>query len=106
MLSTLFGWLIEPDRLRWHCRDQSGALVVGLAHFRSMPSPLRAAEIGFLDDLFVDPAARGSGAAEALLKEVDWIAGERVEVVRWITRDKRRARGLGLRCTEAGLGDL
>ena len=96
-LSTLFGWLIEPD----HVCDgivatTGGALVVGLAHFRSMPSPLRAAEIGFLDDLFVDPAARGSGAADALLKQVDRIAGDRGwDVVRWITRDGNyRARGL------------
>ena len=69
--------------------------IVGLAHFRAMPSPLRGADIGFLDDLLVDPAARGSGAAEALLKQVDRIAGDRGwDVVRWITREEIIARGL------------
>ena len=96
-LSTLFGWLLDPD----HVCDgivaaQNGLEIIGLAHFRSMPSPLRGAEIGFLDDLFVDPRARGSGAAEALLHEVDRVAGQRGwDVVRWITRDGNyRARNL------------
>ena len=96
-LSTLFGWLLNPDHV---CEGavvgEGDSRIVGLAHFRSMPSPLRGAEIGFLDDLFVDPAARGSGAAEALLREVDKIASTRGwDVVRWITRDGNyRARGL------------
>ena len=87
-LSTLFGWLLDVD----HVCDGILAVmatgeIVGLAHFRGMPSPLRGAEIGFLDDLFVDPAARGSGAADALLKQVDRIAGDRGwDVVRWITK--------------------
>jgi GNAT superfamily N-acetyltransferase len=61
-----------------------------------MPSPLRAAEVGFLDDLFVPPEHRGFGAGEALLRGVDQIAMERGwALVRWITRDNNyRARGL------------
>ena len=70
-LLTLFGWLLDPD----HVCDglvaaPSDAEIAGLAHFRSMPSPLRGAEIGFLDDLFVGPRARGSGVAEALLRKL------------------------------------
>ena len=96
-LSTLFGWLLDPDHV---CNGviavSDSNRIIGLAHFRGMPSPLRGAEIGFLDDLFVDPVARGSGAAESLLREVDRIAGMRGwGVVRWITRDGNyRARGL------------
>lgn len=45
--------------------------VVGLAQVRAMPSPSRAAEVGFLDNLFVDPSQRGSGAGEVLLREID-----------------------------------
>ena len=59
-LSTLFGWLLDPGHV---CDGLVAAnddlSLVGLAHFRSMPSPLRGAEIGFLDDLFVDPLSRG-----------------------------------------------
>jgi GNAT superfamily N-acetyltransferase len=61
-----------------------------------MPSPLRGREIGFLDDLFVDPSYRGGGIASALLEAVraeakakDW------PVIRWITRDDNyRARAV------------
>ena len=46
--------------------------------------------------LFVDPAARGRRAGEAMLRHLDGIAGEQGwAVVRWITRDNNyRARGL------------
>ena len=61
-----------------------------------MPSPLRGAEVGFLDDLFVDPDRRGGGTGAALLRRVDEIAASHGwSVVRWITRDNNyRARGL------------
>jgi ribosomal protein S18 acetylase RimI-like enzyme len=61
-----------------------------------MPSPLRGANVGFLDDLFVDLAQRGGEVANALIRAVDVIAGQREwDVVRWITRDDNyRARGL------------
>jgi len=93
----LFGWLLDPAHV---CEGlvalDAGARLIGLAHYRAMPSPLRGAEIGFLDDLFVDPVARGSGAAEALLRRVDEMAlAKGWPVVRWITRDNNyRARGL------------
>ena len=95
-LDTLFSWLCDPEYVcEGLVADESGQLV-GLAHFRAMPSPLRAANVGFLDDLFVDPAQRGGQAANALIRAVDVIAGQRGwDIVRWITRDDNyRARGL------------
>lgn len=70
--------------------------VVGFAHFRPYARPLAAATGGFLDDLFVDPAARGSGAARALIEAVEDEGKARGwSVVRWITADNNyRARGL------------
>jgi GNAT superfamily N-acetyltransferase len=67
---------------------------VGLAHFRPYHRPSRAAIGCFLDDLFVDPAVRGGGAADALLLALKGIARERGwTVVRWITADdNHRAR--------------
>jgi ribosomal protein S18 acetylase RimI-like enzyme len=96
-LHTLFGWLLDPAHV---CvglvAETRTADLVGLAHLRAMPSPLRGAEVGFLDDLFVDPVQRGSGAGEALLREIDNIAAARGwPVVRWITRDDNY-RALGL----------
>ncbi len=70
--------------------------VVGFAHVRAMPSPLRGAEVGFLDDLFVDPDVRGSGAAQALFKSLEQHAKEQGwPLIRWITADDNyRARNL------------
>ena len=96
-LQTLFGWLLDQKHVCEGLVAETGAGdLLGLAHFRAMPSPLRAAEVGFLDDLFIDPTQRGSGAGEALLRKIDKIAAARGwAVVRWITRDNNyRARGL------------
>jgi len=59
-----------------------------------MPSPLRGTATGFLDDLFVTPAARGSGAFECLIDAIrDLAAAEGWPQVRWITAaDNARAR--------------
>ena len=96
-LATLFNWLMDAAH---PCTGLVAVAedgdIVGLAHYRAMPSPLRGAEVGFLDDLFVDPDCRGSGAGEALLRHLDEISASRSwGVVRWITRDNNyRARGL------------
>ena len=75
--------------------EQDGTLI-GLAHYRVFARPLSASTGGFLDDLFVDPAARGSGAAEALLQALAAEGRNRGwTVIRWITaEDNYRARGL------------
>lgn len=69
---------------------------VGLAHFRPFARPLAAAVGGFLDDLFVDPAARGSGAAQALIDAIVREGRRRGwSLIRWITRDDNyRARAV------------
>ena len=70
--------------------------IVGLAHFRRMPNPLRACDIGFLDDLFVDPDERGQRLGEALIEELVKIAKSKGwPKIRWITADDNyRARTL------------
>ncbi|HEX6143984.1 MAG TPA: GNAT family N-acetyltransferase [Geminicoccaceae bacterium] len=94
--ATVWGWLQDP------AHEIEGVLAVhegrplGLAHYRRMPSPLRGADIGFLDDLFVDPAARGARIGDALIAHVRGVARERGwSVVRWLTADDNyRARAL------------
>lgn len=72
--------------------DDDGA-VAGLAHVRPFPRPLSASVGGFLDDLYVDEPARGTGAVDALLDALRSRASERGwSVVRWITaHDNARA---------------
>jgi GNAT superfamily N-acetyltransferase len=66
----------------------------GLAHYRPFPRPSTATIGCWLDDLFVDPGVRGSGAADLLLEELRRLARENGwSVVRWITADdNHRAR--------------
>ena len=70
--------------------------LVGLAHYRAMPSPLRGAEIGFLDDMFISQAARGMQLGEKLLNHLAIVCTQNGwPMMRWITRDNNyRARSL------------
>ena len=93
----LWAWIHDPAHVieAFLARDEAGT-PVGLAHFRPMPRPLAGAEIGFLDDLFVDPAYRGGKVARLLLDAVAAEAARRGWAkVRWLTADDNyRARSL------------
>ena len=93
---TVWGWITDPAHELEGVVALREGRAVGLAHYRRMPSPLRGADMGFLDDLFVDPAARGGRIGEHLLAHVAAVARERGwSVVRWITADDNyRARAL------------
>ena len=93
---AVWGWIHDQDHELEGAVAAVDGHLVGLAHFRRMPSPLRGQDVGFLDDLFVDPAARGSGAANALFGHLSAVGAERGwGVVRWITADDNyRARAL------------
>lgn len=102
MRDRVWSWLMTGDHgFGGRVADQAGQLV-GLAHFRAFARPLSATIGGYLDDLYVDPAARGSGAAEALLRAVAEEGRSRGwSVIRWITaEDNYRARGLYDRLAE------
>lgn len=94
MRATVWEWLQGGD-IYGLVAEQGGKLI-GLAHYRGFARPLSATRGMFLDDLFVDPAARGSGAAKLLLAELRAIArAQGFSVIRWITADNNyRARGL------------
>lgn len=68
----------------------------GLAHLREWVRPLRGVIAGYLDDLFVDPEHRGSGAVHALYEAMDRLAIERGwAIIRWTTADDNyRARAV------------
>ncbi|MEQ8666003.1 MAG: GNAT family N-acetyltransferase [Rhodospirillales bacterium] len=93
---TVWNWIHDPAHEVEGAVAKLDGRVVGLAHYRRMPSPLRGQNIGFLDDLFVDPDVRGHGVAEALFGHLATVAEERGwGVVRWITADDNyRARSL------------
>ena len=96
MRDRVWGWIHDPaHEVEGLIADRDGQLV-GLAHFRAFARPLSATVGGFLDDLFVAPEARGTGAAEALIRAVAEEGRSRGwSVIRWITAgDNVRARRL------------
>ncbi len=103
MRATVWGWLFDPahEVEGLVALGPSGA-VVGIAHYRPFARPLAASVGGFLDDLFVAPEARGSGAAQALIRGVAERGRERGwTVIRWITaEDNYRGRAVYDRVAE------
>jgi len=96
MRATVWEWLIDPAHdVNGLIADNNGTLV-GFAHYRPFARPLAAASGLFLDDIFVAEAARGTGAADALIAAIKTQAdAQGHSVVRWITaKDNARARGL------------
>jgi len=90
----VWSWILDrAHEVNALVAERDGA-IAGIAHYRPFARPLAAGTGCYLDDLFVDPAARGSGAADALLDELRRIAAEHGwAVVRWITADdNHRAR--------------
>ena len=95
----------QVDRVwSWVCDGRIDALVVareddpdallGVAHVREFLRPAAGVVAGFLDDLYVVPAERGTGAADALFSAIAAHALSRGwERVRWITSESNyRAR--------------
>lgn len=103
MRDRLWGWIGDPDHEVQALVAEGAGGLVGLAHFRPFARPLSATVGGFLDDLFVDPAARGTGAAQALIAAVSDAGRARGwSVIRWITAaDNARARGVYDRMAQA-----
>ena len=96
MRARVWDWINDPSHeVDGFVADDDGVLI-GFAHVRAFARPLASATGLYLDDLFVSPAARGSGAADALLAAAqDYAKEQGHSVVRWITAtDNARARGL------------
>ncbi|MEH6445576.1 MAG: GNAT family N-acetyltransferase [Oceanospirillaceae bacterium] len=88
-LERVWSWIFNPQQPFYSliAKDAQGA-ALGLMHFREMASPLRGALVGFLDDLFVEPAARGNGVVDALFAQLKAEADAKGwPLVRWITAD-------------------
>lgn len=103
MRERVWGWLMDPAHPVEGLVAEGAGGLVGLAHFRPYARPLSASTGGFLDDLFVAPQARGSGAAQALIEAVAAEGRARGwTLLRWITaEDNARARTVYDRMAEA-----
>ena len=108
ILQTIWSWLHDKSHdvegLVYEVEDK----IIGLAHYRRMPSPLRGQYIGFLDDLFVDPKYSGQKIGEKLINQMKEISISRGwNLVRWITRnDNTKAKSLYDRVSEKTTWDV
>jgi ribosomal protein S18 acetylase RimI-like enzyme len=97
ILETVWGWIHDGSNPFFGliAKDKAGD-ALGFMHCREMASPLRGAQVGFLDDLFVRSEARGLGVVEVLYESLGDLARERGwPFVRWITaEDNHRARAV------------
>ncbi len=96
MRAQVWSWVQDPGHPVQALVARGPAGLIGLAHARAFSRPLSASTGGFLDDLFVDPAARGGGTARELIAAVRALGqAQGWSVVRWITAaDNAAARGL------------
>lgn len=84
----VWDWLLDPahELEGLIARNQEGK-ALGIAHVRACPRSLAGGYIGFLDDMFVAPEARGMGVADAIFSRLNKLAQERGwSALRWITQ--------------------
>ena len=93
VLDRVWTILQQDDALHALVAEQDG-VIVGIAHYRYHPDTFSGGWDWFLDDLFVDPDARGGGHATALIEAIAQLARDKGEpgTLRWITAaDNERA---------------
>ena len=70
VLDTLWGWIHDESHdVNGLCFELEGK-IVAIAHYRTMPRPIKGQYIGFLDDLFVEPDFRGQKIAQKLISHL------------------------------------
>ncbi|MDH3389735.1 MAG: GNAT family N-acetyltransferase [Gammaproteobacteria bacterium] len=89
ILDTVWGWIQDRGNPFYGLIAKNGnGDLLGLMHCRQMPSPLRGAMVGFLDDLFVSPEARGQGVVEELYRALNALGKKQGwPFIRWITAE-------------------
>jgi ribosomal protein S18 acetylase RimI-like enzyme len=88
IIDNVWSWLHDSKHVLKALVVEKNQQIVAFAHYRKMPSALRGKDIGFLDDLYVQPECRGQKLSELLIYELQKISKENNwNLVRWITRD-------------------
>jgi len=89
ILDNIWSWIFDNNNQFFAliAKNENGN-AIGFAHFREMPSPLRGAVVGFLDDLYVKPEYRGTGCVQALYEKLT-IFGKNKNwpFIRWVTAE-------------------
>ena len=86
ILDAVWGWIHDKNHVvKGICFELKGK-IVGIAHYRTMPRPLKGQYMGFLDDLFVEPNYRGQKIAKKLIEHLKSLSKtNNWHGIRWIT---------------------
>ena len=86
ILDTLWNWIHDVNHIVNGFCYEFDSNIVGIAHYRTMPRPIKGQYIGFLDDLFVDPEFRGKKIAQKLIYHLKSLSkANNWNGIRWIT---------------------
>ncbi len=86
VVATVWSWLIDAANPVTGLLAEADGRAVALGHWSVHLEPWQAESVVHLHDLFVDPAARGAGAATAILTHLAGLAAERGCMgVEWVT---------------------
>ena len=91
ILDTLWDWIHDKSHIvNAFCFELEGN-IVGIAHYRTMPRPVKGQYIGFLDDLFVEPEFRGQKIAQKLIGHLKSLStANNWDGIRWITHSSNK----------------
>ena len=86
ILETLWDWINDENHIVNGICFELNNKIIGIAHYRTMPRPIKGQYIGFLDDLFVDPDFRGQKIAQKLISHLKSLSeANNWDGIRWIT---------------------
>ena len=86
IIDTLWNWIHDKNHVVNGICFELDNIIVGIAHYRTMPRPIKGQYIGFLDDLFVEPEMRGQKIAQKLINHLKSLSKvNNWDGIRWIT---------------------
>lgn len=86
VLDGVWAWLMDAESDVCAVVAVDDGRAYGFAHYRQLPDTFTAGPAWFLDDLYVEPGHRGSGAGAALIDAVaERAASDGGGTLRWIT---------------------
>ena len=86
ILDTLWGWIHDESNIVNGICFELENKIVGIAHYRTMPRPIKGQYIGFLDDLFVERDFRRKKIAQKLIHHLKSLSKvNNWDGIRWIT---------------------
>jgi GNAT superfamily N-acetyltransferase len=93
---STFARIVADDELHGAIARDAGGRAIGLVHWLTHSATWTTGVYCYLEDLFVDPAARAGGVGRALIAHVtEWAKANGASKVYWLTAsDNVTARGL------------